>query len=174
MKTLILNAGFEPLQLVSWQRALCLVLSDKAEVVSSYEKKIRSVSNEFQLPSVIRLVRYARRFTRFDILRCSRKNIFLRDKYQCQYCGVLCTKLTATIDHVIPKSKGGKVTWKNAVTACGQCNVKKANKPLDQVRMKLIREPYRPRVCELFHSFSTEIKSDWLPYLAHLFDRGSG
>lgn len=174
MKTLILNAGFEPLQLVSWQRALCLVLSEKAEVVCSYQRVIRSVSKEFQLPSVIRLVAYVRRISRFDIVRCSRKNVLLRDQYQCQYCGVQCSKLNATIDHIIPKSKAGKTTWENTVTACAQCNMKKGNKTLDQVRMKLLRQPRKPRMNELIHTLSNELKEDWLPYLSHIFERKPG
>jgi 5-methylcytosine-specific restriction endonuclease McrA len=174
MKTLILNAGFEPLQFVCWQRALCLVLTDKAEVISSYETVIRSVSDEFPLPSVIRLVRYVRRIGRLDLVRCSRKNVLLRDRYVCQYCGINCTKLTATIDHVIPKSKGGQTTWENTVTACGKCNTRKGSKTLDETSMTLIRQPRKPRVQDLFHTLSTEIKAEWLPYLAHLFDRQPG
>ncbi|MFW7379914.1 MAG: HNH endonuclease [Oligoflexus sp.] len=171
MKTLILNAGFEPLQLVSWQRALCLVLSEKAEVVSSYQRVIRSVSHEFQLPSVIRLVAYVRRISRFEIVRCSRKNVLLRDQYQCQYCGILCTKTNATIDHIIPRSKAGKTTWENLVTSCMRCNIKKGSKSLEQAKMQLLRPPKKPRMNELVHSLSHELKDDWLPYLVHMFER---
>jgi len=170
VKTLILNAGYEPLQLVSWQRALCLVLSEKAEVVSSYQRVIRSVSSEFKLPSVIRLLAYVRRITRFDIVRCSRKNVLYRDQYQCQYCGILCAKTVATIDHIIPKSKGGKTTWENAVTSCTRCNIRKGNKSLAQVNMQLIRAPRKPRMNEVVHALSNELKDDWVPFLAHLVD----
>lgn len=174
MKTLILNAGFEPLQLVSWQRALCLVLSEKAEVVSSYHRVIRSVSHEFQLPSVIRLVTYVRRISRFEVIRCTRKNVLQRDQYQCQYCGVICSKQNATIDHVTPKSKGGKTTWENSVTACMRCNLKKGSKSLEQLSLKLLRQPRKPRMSEFLRASRQELKSDWLPYLAHIFDRKSG
>ena len=167
MKTLILNAGYEPLQFVSWQRALCLVISEKAEVVSVSEGVIRSIREDYPLPSVIRLLRYVRRISRFDIIRCSRKNILLRDAFECQYCGVVCHKSNATIDHVVPRSKGGEMSWENAVTACIRCNLRKGSKSLKQANMSLRRAPKKPKFHELFHHISQELREDWIPYLKH-------
>jgi len=169
LKTLILNAGFEPIQLVSWQRALCLVLSEKAEVISSHGSVVRSISREFTLPSVIRLVRYVRRVSRLEMIRCSRKNILLRDRNQCQYCGKICTKSEATIDHVVPRSKGGVTSWTNTVTACVSCNLKKSNKSLSDIRMTLLKAPRKPRINEILYTLGSELKEDWAPFLAHFY-----
>lgn len=144
MRTLVLNAGFEPILMVSWQRALCLVLSEKAEVVAEYERAVRSVSISFQLPSVVRLHRYVRSVRRFGLVPCSRKNVFTRDNYECQYCSVKCTPKTATIDHVWPRSKGGKTSWENVVCCCDSCNRKKGNKLLKQTPFELKRKPRQP------------------------------
>ena len=108
MRTLVLNAGYEPMQLISWQRALCLVMADKAEVIAQYDSVVRSVSKAIPLPSVVRLVRYVQVVSRFGFVRCTRKNVLLRDRYQCQYCGVKCRHGAISIDHVMPRSRGGK------------------------------------------------------------------
>lgn len=165
MKTLILNAGFEPIQFVSWQRAICLVIAEKAEIVTARQQAVRSVSAEYNLPSVIRLVQYVRRVALIERVRCTRKNILLRDKYECQYCGVRCQKHNATIDHIIPKSKGGKTTWSNAVTACSRCNLKKANKSLEAASMKLLTPARKPRFGDMAVTLSGDFREDWLPYL---------
>lgn len=149
MRTLVLNAGYEPLHTVSWQRAICMIFTCKAEVVEEYNKLIRSVSSQFNLPKVIRLTKYVSFFRHSGLAKCNRKNILLRDQYTCQYCGVSINGKDATIDHIIPRSKGGKSDFLNLVACCQKCNNKKGNKLLGQTKMKLLKKPKTPRVCEL-------------------------
>lgn len=153
------------MQLISWQRALCLVLQAKAEVIAEYDAVVRSVTTQLKLPSVVRLFRYARVAVRFGVVRCTRKNVLLRDQYQCQYCGVKCRPGVITIDHVVPRSRGGKTTWTNVVAACHNCNRKKGNRSLEKSGMKLARAPQRPSWKELTFELTGDGTEDWLPYL---------
>ncbi len=149
-RILVLNAGYEPLQLVSWQRGLCLVLSNKAEVVERSRAVARSVSCTIELPCVVRLVRYVHNVSKMGMVRCSRRNILLRDRFQCQYCGIRCKPAHATVDHIVPRVMGGKTTWTNAVAACNNCNRKKGSRSLDSSGLKLMRAPRRPTWNDLF------------------------
>jgi 5-methylcytosine-specific restriction endonuclease McrA len=153
------------MQLISWQRALCLVLSQKAEVVALYDTVVRSVSSSFQLPSVVRLTRYVRVVSRIGLVRCTRKNVLLRDRYQCQYCGVKCRPSAITIDHVLPRSRGGKTSWTNVVAACHVCNRKKGSLTLEQAQMELATVPRRPSWRDMIEDMSREATADWLPFL---------
>lgn len=167
-RTLVLNAGYEPLLLVSWQRALCLLFSSKAEVVSEYENAAaRTVKTQFQLPSVIRLNQYIhpKGRTRLGIVKLNRKNILIRDKHRCQYCSKLCKGSDATIDHIIPRSLGGKTTWDNVVAACVPCNSKKGSKLLHETSMKLNSDPKRPKIRDIFLNSTKSFPKDWLSYL---------
>lgn len=165
MRTLILNAGYEPLQLVSWQKAICLVLTSKAEVIAEYGQVVRTISTIYPLPSVVRLKRYARVVRRLSLARCTRKNVFLRDKFQCQYCGANCRIGSITIDHVIPKCRGGSTSWENVVAACQDCNRRKGNRSPDSVGLKLRRKPSRPGWRDLLEDTHQDVVMDWLPYL---------
>lgn len=166
MRTLVLNSGYEPMQLISWQRALCLVLSSKAEIVAQYGEVVRSVRASFPLPSVVRLVRYVRFIKRYGIVKCNRRNVFLRDRYQCQYCGVRCNQMTVTLDHIIPRSRGGQASWENLVTSCSICNRKKGDRTLDDCGMRLRSVPRRPSWSDLIEYSNMDVESAWLPYLA--------
>ena len=166
MRTLVLNAGYEPMQLVSWQRALCLVFAAKAEIVAEYDKVVRTISTSFKLPSVVRLKRYVRVARRLGLVRCTRKNVFLRDRFRCQYCGAHCSAGHITIDHVVPRSKGGRTMWNNVVAACPACNRKKGDRDLKESGMRLVHHPRRPTWSEIMGSGDTEpYVSDWLPFL---------
>jgi len=152
--------------LVNWQRAICLVLSDKAEIISQYnDQNIRTVTQSFAMPSVVRLTRYVRLVRRFGIVRCTRRNIILRDKCQCQYCGVQCSLASVSIDHIIPRSKGGRTVWDNVVAACQSCNRSKGDSTLEESRMILIRAPRQPSWRELLGEVDFPIEPDWLRYL---------
>ncbi|MGE0174775.1 MAG: HNH endonuclease [Oligoflexales bacterium] len=166
MRTLVLNAGFEPMQLISWKRALCLVLIGKAEIVAEYNKFVRSVSTNVRLPSIVRLKRYVRVVQRLSMVRCTRRNIILRDNHQCQYCGVVCHPTAITIDHIVPRSKGGKTVWNNVVASCAHCNRKKGSRSLSDINMKLIKKPMRPTWSDIIGSNEHPIASEWLPYLS--------
>jgi len=148
---LVLNADFRPLSyyplsLWSWQDAIKAVCLDRVNIVSEYDRVIKSPSFEMKLPSVVSLKDYIRparhpAFTRF--------NVFLRDHFQCQYCG---SKEDLTFDHVLPRSKGGRTTWENVVTACAPCNLRKANRLPAEIKMFPHQAPYQPDVHDLHNA----------------------
>jgi 5-methylcytosine-specific restriction endonuclease McrA len=142
--TLVLNASFEPLNIVSWQRAIQLLFQGKVEVVEEYEQEIRTVKLSIRLPAVLRLLQYVPLARKKHIVRFSRANIFLRDHHVCQYCGEKFGKSHLTLDHVIPIVQNGRKCWENIVTACKPCNQKKGGKTPAQAGMNLIRRPKRP------------------------------
>ncbi len=148
---LVLNADFRPLSyfplsLWSWQESVKAVFLDRVNIVSEYDRTVRSPSFEMRLPSVIALKDYvpqARRpaFTRF--------NVFLRDRFTCQYCGGRLPTPDLTFDHVIPRSRGGRTSWENVVTACGDCNLRKGNRMPTVVQMQPRNKPCAPTAYEL-------------------------
>ena len=139
---LILNATYEPMRVVSWQRAITMLHLGKVEVVRNYRRVLRAVSWRVSMPAVVRLVKYVRRHR--ARISFSRRNVFLRDQHRCQYCERLVPVTELTCDHVIPRSRGGRSSWDNVVAACGPCNRKKANKTPAEARMRLRRQPVRP------------------------------
>jgi 5-methylcytosine-specific restriction endonuclease McrA len=141
-RTLLLNATFEPLAIVSWRKAVTLLFLDKVEVVREYDREIRSVSTRMKLPAVIRLLC----FVRNDRLtaRFSRKNVFLRDEYTCQYCGESFEPRQLTCDHIVPRSRGGRAEWTNMVTSCVRCNLSKGDRLPEEVDMYPRKKPARP------------------------------
>ena len=144
-RTLLLNASYEPLHIVSWKKAINLLFSGKVEVLAEYDRQIRSVSFSIKLPSVIRLLRYIRIKRNHHHVKFSRINIYTRDDFTCQYCGVHFESEDLTFDHVIPAGMGGDKSWDNIVTCCFQCNRKKGGRTPQQARMRLIRQPRAPR-----------------------------
>jgi 5-methylcytosine-specific restriction endonuclease McrA len=141
-RVLLLNATYEPLRVISWKRAITLLTVGKVEVLEAYDREVRSVSFAIQLPAVVRLLHLVR--FRKHTIRFSRENIYIRDKYQCQYCGKTMPGYDLTYDHVIPRSMGGKTAWENIVTCCLPCNKKKGGRTPAQARMHLIRQAKRP------------------------------
>lgn len=137
---LVLNANFQPINITSTYRAINLVLADKATLVMNGRGYIHSVSQAFPLPSVIRLNRMVKRPR--PVVKLTRKEIFRRDNYTCQYCGRQFTNLT--IDHVIPKHMGGSTTWQNVVTACSRCNHLKGGLTPEQSGMHPLQTPRIP------------------------------
>ena len=138
---LVLNQNYEPLNVCSVRRALNLVLGGKAELLEAARGRIASATRVFPFPSVIRLMHLIKR--PHPRVKLTRKEIFIRDDYTCQYCGLRGSKLT--IDHVIPRSRGGLHTWDNVVTACQPCNHRKGGKSVAEARMALRMEPHEPR-----------------------------
>jgi 5-methylcytosine-specific restriction endonuclease McrA len=141
-KVLILNQTFEPLHVCSGRRAVILLFTGKAERVEDTSRVIRSPSTILLLPSVIRLHRFVCKPEQPSIA-FNKKNILKRDAHTCQYCGRNGGE-RMTIDHVIPKSQGGRTVWENVVSACRACNLKKGNKPLEEAGMRLLRRPTKP------------------------------
>ncbi len=141
---LILNASFEPLHIVSWQRAIQLLFQGKVEVVEESDREIRTVRITMRVPAVLRLLKYVQIGRKKQVIRFSRANIFLRDGCVCQYCGRKFTKSQLTLDHVKPVVQSGEKSWENIVTACKPCNQKKGGRTPQEARMQLIRKPRRP------------------------------
>jgi 5-methylcytosine-specific restriction endonuclease McrA len=140
-RVLVLNQNYEPLNVCNAGRAFVLVDRGKAEVLEHNDGgTLRSPSHVFSLPSVIRLVYLIKRPR--PKMRLTRKEIFNRDHYTCQYCGKRTHDLT--LDHVIPRNKGGAHSWDNLVSACKPCNHHKAGKMPGETRMRLLRAPMRP------------------------------
>ena len=140
--TLLLNVTYEPLRVISWQKAITLLTLGKVEVIEEYDREIHSVSFSIQLPSVVRLLYLVKR--RQQEVKFSRRNIYARDNGMCQYCGTHLQPKEITYDHVIPKSQGGITSWENVVTSCIGCNSQKGNKTPKQANMKLLKAPRKP------------------------------
>lgn len=158
---LILNQDYQPLSVCSVQRSVKLLFMDKAEMLHDYpNRKIRTVSEEYSYPSVIRLRRYIN--LPYTKIVLSRRNIMKRDGNRCQYCGI---GRNLTIDHVLPRSRGGKDTWENLVTACDECNVQKGNRTPGEAGMPLKKKPYRPVHITFLQSVLGSVEDDWKPYL---------
>ena len=143
-QTLLLNATYEPLRVVHWQKAITLWCQGKVEVVAEYEREIRSVSFSIKMPSVIRLLRRIRVRRTAVYVPFSRANIYARDKHACQYCGAGFPTGELTFDHVVPVAQGGRKDWENIVTCCISCNRRKGGRTPEQAHMRLIRRPKRP------------------------------
>ena len=145
-QTLLLNATYEPLKVVHWQKAVTLMCQGKVEVISEYDhREVRSVKFSFRLPSVIRLLRYIRIKRTIDYVPFSRANIYARDDHSCQYCGEVFATAELTFDHVVPVAQGGRKDWENIVTCCITCNRKKGGRTPTEAGMHLIRIPKRAR-----------------------------
>lgn len=143
-QVLVLNATYEPLNVVSVRRAVVLLLKEKAEIVEAAGAWLRSERAAIPLPLVIRLVYYVR-IPRHFSLPLSRRTVLARDHYTCQYCGAQPGKAELTIDHVLPRSRGGETRWENIVTACGPCNRRKGNKTPEEAGLSVPRQRGRPR-----------------------------
>ncbi|WP_127716066.1 HNH endonuclease [Halobacteriovorax sp. HLS] len=142
MRTLLLDSTFFPVRIISWQKAMILLLTGRAEVVTEYDdKQIRSTTQSFTLPKILRLhnKHHKRRQVKF-----TRLNIYLRDNYTCQYCYKSFKFAELTFDHVHPVSKGGQTTWENIVTCCKKCNSQKGAKLLAETNFKLLNTPKTP------------------------------
>ena len=159
-RSLVLNATYEPLCVVSARRAVVLVLSEKAEVLHDSEEDMRSERLALKVPSVIRL----RYFVKVPFRRRSalnRRAVFARDGGRCQYCGAAAE----SIDHVVPRAKGGTHTWENVVAACRPCNTAKRDRLLSETNMVLRRRPSVPRELTWITVAVGTIPPHWEPYL---------
>ena len=142
-KVLVLNQTFEPLQICTARRAVVLLFAGKAERIEDHPQVMRSPTVSICVPSVIRLQHFIRQ-PAVPMLSFNKKNILKRDAYTCQYCGRNGGE-RMTIDHIVPRSLGGRTIWENVVSACRACNLRKGNKTLSEMGMHLLRKPTRPR-----------------------------
>lgn len=166
MRVLLLNASYEPLNVISWKRAICLWYDDKVEIVRSYpDKTICSPSIEVGYPAVVKLSKYRHmKFIRRRI-RFSSLNIFARDNFTCMYCGEQPKVRNLTKDHVVPRSRGGATTWTNITTACNPCNLYKADRTPEEAGMKLKELPCRPTPDDHTVRFGTNLPKEWEDFI---------
>jgi 5-methylcytosine-specific restriction endonuclease McrA len=163
VNVLKLDSSFKPVEVISWQEAVILTWLNKAWAVEYTDEWVRSAKEAFQIPSVIALFRYIDE--KFFSLPCTRKNILARDDHQCQYCGNYFRESDLTIDHVIPKSKGGKNEWDNVVAACKACNQRKSDYLLENSPVSIIRKPKKPSYRSLIEKRIGDANSKWKEYL---------
>jgi len=156
-RVLVLNADYTPLNVTSLQRGFNLVYKGKAEVVKSADKSIITDTKEYERPLIIRLLNYVKYVYRR--LRVNRHRIYKRDGHKCVYCG---NSKQLTIDHVMPKSKGGKNTWENLVTCCTKCNLKKSDRTPEQAGMKLSIKPHEPNI--FVEALNSSLEKVWKEY----------
>jgi 5-methylcytosine-specific restriction endonuclease McrA len=159
--SLVLNASFEPLSVVSARRAACLVLDDKAEVIEHDGTILRSERLILVSPLVIRL-RYMVKVPYHRKTALSRRAVFARDEHRCQYCGGVAD----SIDHVMPRSRGGLHIWENVAAACRRCNLDKRDRTPDEAGMRLERLPHAPREQAWVTVAVGQVPDAWKPYLA--------
>lgn len=158
---LMLNQNYEPLTVCSARRAVVLLFQGKVEMIEKADRlRIRTVSTSYALPSVVRLWQY--RKVPYKRIMLSRKNVHVRDRNTCQYCGTQRGPLT--VDHVIPRNLGGVDSWENLVCACSRCNNKKGDRTPEDAGMKLSRRPARPSYIA-FIQRHVSIADRWRPYL---------
>ena len=157
---LLLNACYTPLRFVSYKRAIGLLVQDKVEVVENSDKNISSVSTSYTVPSVIRL-RYYVKIPFNSRIALNRKSVLARDLYICQYG---CGRKANTIDHVVPRSRGGSHDWLNVLACCAKCNSKKADKLLYELNWKPLKQPHLPDQ-NIWLLLGLEMRDEWNQYL---------
>ena len=163
MKALKLDSSYRPIEVIDALEALVMCLVGKAAAIETYDTKINSPSQAFKLPAVIVLKTIVK--FRFTTVACNRANILWRDKNQCQYCGNHFNINHLTLDHVLPKSRGGQNTWENLVAACKKCNQKKGSRTPKESGMRPLRKPFRPKANILRTVRKSQISDVWKEYL---------
>lgn len=162
---LLLNATYEPISVLDWQDTMTLLTKDKVQPIEYHDDvTVSSANDEHKLPSVVRLLERAH-VERKEVA-FSRRNVYLRDNFTCQYCGEEFPYDELTYDHVVPQSEGGPTTWENIVTACSPCNMKKDDRTPEEAGMELRSEPKKPGKLPFGMRLYRRNKSeDWEPYL---------
>ena len=161
-QVLVLNASYEPLNVTTVRRAHVLVFKGKAEVIEELEHPLHSATATFPWPHVIRLVTYVR-VPRTVQRKISRRALFARDGWRCVYCGSSGGRLT--LDHVVPRSRGGESVWENVVTSCAPCNLRKGDKLPHEASMELRSKPRAPAPVLFIRLAAPKIPTGWHPYL---------
>lgn len=174
LRTLLLARTYEPIKVISWQRAVTLLFLGKIEILEEYEDELRSSVLVIKVPAVVRLLNTFRRVKK--PVKFSRVNIYARDGYKCQYCGAKMKVSDLTYDHVVPRAQGGKTIWTNIVTCCDACNVRKGGRTPFQAGMRLLSRPVQPEwVPALVVRISTKsIPQAWTDYLYWTGNLGDG
>ena len=158
---LVLNQDYSALTVCSVQRAIVLIHLDKADLVEALPGyNLRSARKSFPWPSIVRLRYYVR--VPYRRIMLSRRNVLRRDGFRCQYCN---QRERLTVDHVVPRSRGGRDQWTNLVAACIRCNNKKGNQTPEEARMLLRRKPFRPSHVMFIRDYVGKVEDTWKPYL---------
>lgn len=161
-KVLLLNQDYSAIATCSLQKALVLLYLQKAELLAQDDLQgIRTVSSVYPCPLVIRLFRYVR--VPYKGISLTRQNIMRRDRNRCQYCG---STRNLTLDHLLPRCRGGQSTWYNLITACSRCNSLKGDRTPEEVQLKLERKPYKPSLVSFLRDSIQDMDHAWMPYLA--------
>lgn len=165
MRVLLLNSDWSPLNFVSITRALSLVMKGRAEVIclsegpSFWDLVYSTPSDTYKIPATLRLVQRVNR--KYLAPRFRKHVLFNRDGWSCQYCGTKLDWHSVTVDHIVPRSKGGGTSWKNCVAACKRCNMKKGNRALSETGMQLRKQPLEPKVIHFWEFRKTTWHPDW-------------
>ncbi|MGA3036370.1 MAG: HNH endonuclease [Vulcanimicrobiaceae bacterium] len=159
---LVLNFTYEALNITSFQRAVKLIFSGKAEIVHNRDRILTSARWELRMPSIIRMLYYIRR--PMQKVALTKKNVLLRDDYTCQYCGLRGERMM-TVDHVVPRSRGGPSTWENLVCACMRCNNRKNNRSPQDANMSLKRRPKTPKYIPWIQIRRNTFPGEWHKFL---------
>jgi 5-methylcytosine-specific restriction endonuclease McrA len=160
---LVLNASYEPLNVCTVRRALVLILKEKAEVLERGDDVLRSETMRIDRPEVIRLISFVRVPRDIHRRRITRKAVLARDGWTCQYCG--SSRHSLTVDHVVPRSRGGESVWENIVASCAPCNRRKGNRLPQEIRMHPRRRPRPPGPTVFIRIASPRTPVAWEPYL---------
>lgn len=161
-RVLVLNSDYTPVNVTDISRAIKLIVKEKAEIIKEGTKILRSEKVSIKAPIIIRLLNYVK--IKFFKVILTKRNILIRDGFKCVYCG---DNKNLTLDHLIPKSKGGKNDWYNLVTCCDSCNKKKGDKTPEQAKMTLLQKPNKPNYFTFLKRYLEQGISDWDPYLFH-------
>src|ERR1700759_4339914 len=161
-RVLVLNATYEPINVCTVRRAVVLLLKEKAEMIEHADRELHSANSTMSRPHVIRLVSYVRIPRDTHRRKITRRAVFARDDWTCQYCG---SRSNLTVDHVVPRSKGGSSSWDNIVASCAPCNRRKGNAMLRQSGMQLRRRPSTPSPHVFIQVASPTIPTAWKTYL---------
>ncbi len=159
-RCIVLNGDYSYLNSVSWKRAVCLMIKGKTEVLKWSDRKIRNSEGQVitKVPLVMRLIKIVRMIYKNKV-PYSKRNIFVRDGHQCMYCGTK-KKIKLTIDHVIPRARGGKSSFDNCVACCRPCNLKKGHRTPNEAKMYLLHQPYSPTIYEFIRMKMKHYKID--------------
>jgi|TARA_R110002020_G_scaffold454131_1_gene669406 5-methylcytosine-specific restriction endonuclease McrA len=163
ISVLKLDSSFKPIEVISWEEAIVLTWLKKAWAAEYTDKWVHSARKAFQIPSVIVLFQYIDE--KFFTLPCTRRNVLLRDEFVCQYCTKRFKESDLTIDHVIPRSKGGKNEWNNVAAACKPCNQQKGDHLPDRAPVRLMRVPRKPSYRTLIKKRIGKANLKWQEYL---------
>jgi 5-methylcytosine-specific restriction endonuclease McrA len=149
LETLVLNATYEVMKIVSWKQAIKLYFREKVDIVEEYDHNVLTPTLIMRIPAVVKY-RQVINLKRYINVKFGRISVYTRDNFTCQYCHHKFLKARLTLDHVMPKSRGGTSSWINCVTCCKECNVRKADRTPKEANMKLYKEPCQPNQTEAF------------------------